>query len=148
MNFEEKARELVGHFRTVMERDRGVDKNNPDVMEVMNCQEAQILLKVGDAGPVPMTDIADSVNLSLSSVTGIVDKLEEKKFVRRGRAEDDRRVVRVEILEAGMSAYKMVQEGHLEITRSILRSLSAKEQDQLLELFRKISANLKEDAAV
>lgn len=148
MNFEEKARELVSHFRTVMERDRCVDKKNPDVMEVMNCQEAQILLKVGDEGPVPMTDIADSVNLSLSSVTGIVDKLEEKKFVRRGRAEDDRRVVRVEMLEAGRAAYKMVQEGHLEITRNILRSLSAKEQDQLLELFRKISSNLKQDAAV
>jgi len=48
-----------------------------------------------------MSDLARSINLSPSTVIGIVDRLEHKKLLQRVRSNTDRRKVKVEITEAG-----------------------------------------------
>ncbi|MBN2069552.1 MAG: MarR family transcriptional regulator [Opitutales bacterium] len=48
-----------------------------------------------------MSDLARTINLSASTVIGIVDRLEHKKLLQRIRSDTDRRKVKVEITEAG-----------------------------------------------
>lgn len=50
-----------------------------------------------------MSDLARTINLSPSTVIGIVDRLEHKKLLQRIRSDTDRRKVKVEITEAGRS---------------------------------------------
>jgi DNA-binding MarR family transcriptional regulator len=47
------------------------------------------------------TAIAGRVHLSSSTVVGILDRLEGRKLITRGRDTDDRRVVRVHLTDAG-----------------------------------------------
>jgi MarR family 2-MHQ and catechol resistance regulon transcriptional repressor len=143
MDVDTKAKELAGYLRTLKERIHRTDKWNPRTSAVLNVQEAHALLSIGTGGRMAMSEIAGRLQLSLSSMTAVIDKLEKKKFVLRGRQKEDRRVVEVRLTRAGRKFYDFVEEAHVRFTASFLETLSAGEQDMLLKLFRKITANLK-----
>lgn len=47
-------------------------------------------------GNMKIGDISEKMNLSNSTISGIVDRLEKMEFVERARSQDDRRVVMVQ----------------------------------------------------
>ena len=143
MSVTKKSKELAGYLRTIREKLHRADKLNSRTATVLNVQEAHALVSIGTCGRMAMSEIADRLQLSLSSMTSVIDKLEKKKFVSRGRQKDDRRVVEVTLTSAGRKFYDYVEEAHVQLTEKFLTALSAGEQDTLLALFRKITANLK-----
>ena len=142
-----KPLELAGYFQLFRERLRVLEKSNPATCEVLNLQEANTLLSMGTRGAMTMSEIAKVLYLSLSSATGIVDKLEKKNFVRRDRSSEDRRIVRVELTKEGTRFYELVKEGQLRLADDALSTLNSQEQDLLLGLFRKITAKFRTDMA-
>lgn len=60
------------------------------------------LLRVVESGPLPLKKLADEVDLSASTVVGIVDRLEKKGLVRRERSTQDRRQVLIYSTEEGV----------------------------------------------
>ncbi|HWI21209.1 MAG TPA: MarR family transcriptional regulator [Baekduia sp.] len=76
-------------------------KSDPPEMSVRQA----IALWVIEKGNVTAGDIARSAGMSPATVTAILDELEDAGFVVRGRAPDDRRVVMVEMTEAGRQTY-------------------------------------------
>ena len=90
-----------------------------------------------------MSGIAERIRLSLSSVTGLIDRLVEKRLVCRDRSREDRRVVQVELTGEGRELHKSVVESQVAYARGLLKTLSAAEQDELLALFGKLSARIK-----
>lgn len=54
-----------------------------------------------DEGRITMGQLSKSIHLSMSTVSGIVDRLEEHDYVKRVRDEDDRRIVWIEETEKG-----------------------------------------------
>ena len=54
-----------------------------------------MLATIGYAGGLPFGEIGAKMMVTVSNLTGIVDRLEEKKLVLRKRDEHDRRVVHV-----------------------------------------------------
>ncbi len=143
MNVKARSQELAGYLRVIRQKLQRVDKWNPRISQVLNVQEVHALLTIGASAAMTMSAIADRLQLSLSSMTSVIDKLEKKKFVARGRKKDDRRVVEVTLTDAGHKFYDIVQDSHLEFVTQLLKALDATEQDTLLNLFRKITANLK-----
>lgn len=136
------ARELSAHFHVIREKLHGIDKHNAATAQVINFQEAHLLMSIGTKGPLTMSEIARTLQLTLSSVTAVVDKLEKKKFVRRTRNAEDRRLVRVELTAAGRKFYNLVEAAHLTLTDSMLKILDPAEREVFLGLFRKISQSL------
>ncbi|OGR94130.1 MAG: hypothetical protein A2016_05125 [Elusimicrobia bacterium GWF2_62_30] len=120
------------------------DKKLINIFSAFSPQEFHVLMTVGHAGNCIMSDIAARMQLSLSSITGIVDKLEAKKIVRRVRSGEDRRIVQVVLTDEGNKVYQTAREGHLEMVRNHLNALSPQEQDVFIALFRKIAATIKE----
>jgi DNA-binding MarR family transcriptional regulator len=51
------------------------------------------LLRIVEEGPLTLKDLSAAVDLSPSTLVGIVDRLEHKGLVRRARATEDRRQV-------------------------------------------------------
>jgi DNA-binding MarR family transcriptional regulator len=136
------ARELSAHFHVIREKLHGIDKHNAATAQVINFQEAHLLMSIGTKGPLTMSEIARTLQLTLSSVTAVVDKLEKKKFVRRARTAEDRRLVRVELTVAGRKFHNLVESAHLTLTGSMLKILDPAEREVFLGLFRKISQSL------
>lgn len=59
------------------------------------------LSAMAEDGATTATAIAGKVHLSSSTVVGILDRLEGKKYITRQRDERDRRIVRVSLTESG-----------------------------------------------
>ncbi|PKN18111.1 MAG: MarR family transcriptional regulator [Deltaproteobacteria bacterium HGW-Deltaproteobacteria-6] len=56
--------------------------------------------------PINLSDLSRRLYLHPTTVGGIIDRLETRKLVRRTRAKEDRRVVRVELTPAGQLLVK------------------------------------------
>ena len=59
------------------------------------------LRTIGDAGVVSMGDLAQHMHLHLSTVTGIIDRLEAAKMVTRERSGADARVMELRLTPKG-----------------------------------------------
>lgn len=74
-------------------------------------------------GELPMSRLAELLDVSLSNASGIVDRLEDRGFVARVRVSDDRRVVLVQLTDAGRGVLAEAEVLHDELMRSILDRL-------------------------
>jgi DNA-binding MarR family transcriptional regulator len=52
-------------------------------------------------GDLPMSRLAEVLDVSLSNASGVIDRLEERGFVERIRVPDDRRIVLVRLTDTG-----------------------------------------------
>ena len=139
MNLDERARRLTDHLQTVMEEAENADKKSSAARENLSWQELRVLRAVGRQNCCPMSGLADAICLSLSSATGLIDRLVGKKLVKRDRSSEDRRVVQVVLTEEGRELNEEAMAGPVEFSRGLLKGLNAEEQEDLLGLFRKIS---------
>jgi DNA-binding MarR family transcriptional regulator len=56
-------------------------------------------------GPLPMSKLADELDVSVASLTGIIDRMEARGLVERRREPDDRRVIVVHRTDAGDAVF-------------------------------------------
>ncbi|MBI3550991.1 MAG: MarR family transcriptional regulator [Elusimicrobia bacterium] len=143
MSLDDKARRLTHDLQTVLEGVSVAEHKNPAVAEQLSAQEIRVLNTVGCEECCIMSTIAGAIRLSLSSVTGLIDRLVEKKLVRRDRSSEDRRTVQVELTKEGRELHEAAMQGRVEFARDLLTSLSADEQEALVSLFGKISQRIK-----
>jgi DNA-binding MarR family transcriptional regulator len=64
--------------------------------------QLHILYTLQRAGEMPMSRLAELLNVSLSSATGLIDRIEERGFVERTRVPEDRRVVKIRVTPDGL----------------------------------------------
>jgi DNA-binding MarR family transcriptional regulator len=83
-------------------------------------------------GPVPMRALAESLDVSQASATGIVDRMEQRGLVERSRNDEDRRVVRVALTVAGRQMVEGVAAERRERLGRILEDLSDDELEGFL----------------
>jgi DNA-binding MarR family transcriptional regulator len=91
-------------------------------------------------GPMSMTKLADTMDVSVASATGIVTRMEKRGVVRRRHAEDDRRVVLVELTAAGAKVSKVMEAHRNERLRKVLDGLTDEELGSFLLGLRALGA--------
>jgi DNA-binding MarR family transcriptional regulator len=95
-----------------------------------------VLLLLDTEGPLSMGRLAENIDVSLPSATGIVTRMEERGLVRRLHGEDDRRLVMVQLSDAGRTALDEADYFRREhITRAV-RSMSHAQLTNLLRAVR------------
>jgi DNA-binding MarR family transcriptional regulator len=67
----------------------------------VSASQLNCLLALYENGPLPPSQIAKHIMVKSSTVTGIIDRLEQKGLVNRSRTSRDRRVITVELTEPG-----------------------------------------------
>jgi DNA-binding MarR family transcriptional regulator len=110
---------------------------------------ALVLGILADAGaPLPPNQIAERLIISRATVTGLLDSLEKRGYVRRLPHASDRRMLLIELTDDGR---RVAHEFRLVVHRqqnSWLSPLSAGEQEQLIGLLHRLQASLAEPQAV
>jgi len=81
----------------------------------LNC-----ILTLYEYGPLPPSKIADHMMVKSSTVTGVVDRLETKGIAERMRNSPDRRVITIQLTEAGK---KLAQNAPPPIQQKIIDGL-------------------------
>jgi DNA-binding MarR family transcriptional regulator len=85
-------------------------------------------------GECKMSDLARSTHQSAASLTGVVDRLLEKRLVARGRPEGDRRQVMVSATERGHVLLKAIKRARQAEMHSALTNIPPEDADELLRL--------------
>jgi len=99
-----------------------------------------VIIAIHD-GDMKISELSDRMNLSMSTVSGIVDRLEKADVFERRKDEKDRRVVRVGITKAYRELSKMDFVAFESRINSALSRISDEEYHQMiqsLKLLRKI----------
>lgn len=78
-------------------------------------------------GPVSMSALAEELDVSLASVTGIVTRMEQRRLVERRHGTADRRVVLVQPTRRGAGVFKVIELHRHRRLKKVLDQLSADE---------------------
>ncbi|MFZ7112328.1 MAG: MarR family winged helix-turn-helix transcriptional regulator [Desulfatiglandales bacterium] len=92
----------------------------------LNC-----LLTLYEYGSLPPSRIADYIMVKSSTITGIVDRLEQKGLVSRHRDSPDRRVITIELTEAGR---KLAENAPPPIQQKIVEGLKRLSEDEVNQI--------------
>jgi DNA-binding MarR family transcriptional regulator len=88
------------------------------------------LTDAGDDG-LMLSDLSRRLLVTCGNITGVVDRLEAADYLRRERSEEDRRVVRARLTEAGRTFYSRLLPDYLALVRELMSGL---DQDDLESL--------------
>ncbi|WP_155645476.1 MULTISPECIES: MarR family winged helix-turn-helix transcriptional regulator [Bacillaceae] len=94
-----------------------------------------ILLILKKEGSIKSTDLADFLTVKPSAITVFVDKLVEMDYVKRQPSEKDRRVINLELKEAGIEILGKVLAEH---NRSIGKNFNSFTEEELQDLMVKL----------
>jgi DNA-binding MarR family transcriptional regulator len=110
---------------------RAIKSNSADCCKMcggINEKELLIIEYIGQNKNVKMSDIGDNLAMRLSTLTNIVDKLVERKYLSREHAGNDRRVINVKLADSGKTAYAMLCAKKKHLTEKLLSQFSEKDQ--------------------
>lgn len=95
---------------------------------------------------IKQKDIEDFFHISNPTVTGILNRLEQKGYIERIACDDDKRVKYIQETEKAESLHKQIHDNIKRIEKSMVETLGAQEQEQLFQLLDTVYQNLlKED---
>jgi len=86
--------------------------------------QMRVLMLLSTIGESPMSELAASLRITLSTLSGLVDRLVESGLVSRRTDENDRRHVIVSLTENGKSFLEYFQEVGVNHLRDLLERLS------------------------
>lgn len=93
---------------------------------------------LGTEGPLTMSHLAERIRSPLPACTGVVDRMEKAGLLVRGRDPDDRRVVRVELSDAGSALHTEIKSRMLERMRFVMGALDAQDRSNLLAILGRL----------
>ena len=98
-------------------------------------------------GSPKMSEVARSLEVSLSTATRIAEVLVDNGYAERLSDPKDGRLVRLTLTDYGRKAHDVIEDFLLQDIRRSLDFLTAEEQSIFLTLVDKVTAALKKDAA-
>lgn len=99
-----------------------------------------LLGHINSNSPMSMSEIASKMNHTTAAATGLVDRLENLRYVRRTTSPEDRRKVLVEITPKGVQLVDRIRQDMINNLSDVIATLSPQEQKMWLQIYEKIFA--------
>lgn len=101
-----------------------------------------VLNEIARCIDIPIGTLAKAVSLSNATVTGIVDRLEKRGLVTRGRSLNDRRQVLIQATESGLSTLKSAPPSLQQQFTDRFEKLDGAEQQTILRSLERTASML------
>lgn len=111
----------------------------------VSAEEWAVLLVLQDAPGLTPGEMSARTLRDKTTVTRMVDRLERKGFVIRSRDERDRRVVRLQLSDAGAGAFAQLAEIARGLIVQGLEGIAPEDLDTTLTVLRRMAANMKQE---
>jgi len=108
----------------------------------LSITEFSVLEVLFHKGKQTIQQIANSILVANSSMTYVIDKLEQKGLLKRNACPEDRRVVHITLTEKGLGLMNTVMPEHEEFVDLAFDSLHPKELEQFDILLKKVKEKL------
>jgi DNA-binding MarR family transcriptional regulator len=133
----ESVGKLIGMVRSQLMAD--LDEELADIG--LTGAQLPVLHWICQAPDPTAATLCRSTGTDTGSMTRMLDRLEEKGFVRRVRNANDRRLVNVELTAAGRALWPMISPRVVAVLNRNLAGFTVEDHDKLKELLRRILAN-------
>ena len=97
-----------------------------------------VIATLGGTEGMMMGDVAEKTLVTKGTLTGIIDRLEEKGLVRRDVPEDNRRCCYISLTPAGETLFQTVFPAHMAYLKQRFGKLSCEELEELRQLLKKL----------
>jgi DNA-binding MarR family transcriptional regulator len=138
---QDKVREIIFLIRKLIHGEKLYTKEL-NIKYSITAAQLNCLLALHENGPLPPSQIAKHMMVNSSTVTGVIDRLEQKGLVVRKRNSSDRRIINVELTPDGQN---MAQSAPPPIQQRVvdgLQKLSSEELDQIVHSLAKLTRML------
>jgi|SRR4051812_40966739 DNA-binding MarR family transcriptional regulator len=96
----------------------------------LSIRQLSVLQQIAGEETTP-GDIARSLNVTPAVVTGLIDRMERRGYVRRFESQFDRRRIHVELTVSGEDARNLAEENLLDDIENAITELSSEDQETL-----------------
>lgn len=119
---------------------RAINENVNKLIQTygLNPTEFAVMELLYHKGDQPLQQIGGKILLASGSITYVVDKLEEKGYLKRVACPTDRRVTFAQITEAGKEMIESIFPTHEERIHELMTELSSEEKETVIELVKKL----------
>ena len=116
---------------------QGAELYSKELNKKYSVSSAQLncLLALYENGPLPPSQIAKHILVKSSTVTGVVDRLEQKGLVTRVRNSPDRRIITIELTEYGK---KLTENAPPPIQQKVIEGLKRLTPHETEQVFRSL----------
>ncbi|MEM3670253.1 MAG: MarR family transcriptional regulator [Thermoprotei archaeon] len=107
--------------------------------------EVKVLYLLKQQGPVSMARISGELMITPAGATVMVDRLEERGFLRRVHSKDDRRVVYVKLTRKGEEKLEKARSVYTEVIHGLFNAISPSELHALVSIMEKLEKVLEKE---
>ncbi|MBE6063252.1 MAG: MarR family transcriptional regulator [Clostridium butyricum] len=86
-----------------------------------------------------MSEVAQSLKITVGTLTTAINKLIKKQYVERKRTEEDRRVVLIKLTKRGKLAYRIHEKFHKDMINTAIEGLDEEEEQILVSSLTKLN---------
>ncbi|HET9084161.1 MAG TPA: MarR family transcriptional regulator [Candidatus Limnocylindrales bacterium] len=142
---DDQVEHIIADFRTAITTLKVL--SNERVLKLgLSMAQLNILYTLKRCGEMPMSRLAEMLNVSLSNATGLIDRIEERGLVERTRVPEDRRIVLIRVTAAGEQLLRELDVLSDDLLRSVLGRLTPSELTAVGTAFTSIRDALTEVA--
>jgi DNA-binding MarR family transcriptional regulator len=105
-------------------------------------RELALLRTLAAEGPMITKALGGRFRVPVSTMTGLVDRMERKGLVRRVPGRRDRRSIELEATAAGTTALREHARGVEAIARGMLEALPERDQQALIAILRRVRGRI------
>ena len=114
------------------------------VLSDISITEIHTIEAIGMYSERTMSEVAQKLKITVSTLTTAINRLIKKGYVERKRIEEDRRVVLVKLTKRGKLADRLHQKFHREMINNAIEGLSLEEEEILVSSLNKLNNFFKE----
>ena len=129
-----KIHQVSGRIFAKILKKYGIDEINP--------AQGRILFALWKEDEIPISDLAKKTQLSKSTLTSMLDRLEKAGNITRIHTKKDRRTILIKLTEKDKSLQKLYNKVSDEMTKLFNRGFSHKETDEFERYLNRILTNL------
>ncbi|GAC33033.1 MarR family winged helix-turn-helix transcriptional regulator [Paraglaciecola polaris] len=119
---------------------KAADRKLKSEMQISTTQLG-VLFSLAKCDNAPITAIADQLNMSYSSMSGVVDRMSKAELVKREKNPNDARVQNVILLPKGKALCEQSSHQVRNINRALLSEFSIGEQETIARFLVHVAKN-------
>jgi DNA-binding MarR family transcriptional regulator len=138
---------IIGRIRAQLLAAIDAELARDEFLAPLEVTSAQLIVIVNLAGKECATsasELCKGISYDAGAMTRMLDRLEAKGLVRRTRSPDDRRLVNLELTQAGKAAYPRLREISMRVLNRSLHDFSRDEARTLENLLGRMGNNLRD----
>ncbi len=136
MDYEEKFKKIDDLFFDIIIEQF---KHLSILESALNIRDFLIVQYLAKNNSVIMSELISVFGTAATTMTGIINNLVDKDYVKRRRRNDDRRVVEVLLSQKGEEFYKKDKNMAKENARDLLEKIDDRLLENILDIFSKIN---------